>query len=297
MSAAILDELGLGHHRERFLAEKIDREALLACSDADLKSLGVAALGERKKLVAWIDAQKLLAPAVDEGEGQRAIPVGRGHPPRVTNGRRTLILSAAILGVAIAAGVALVIKSTSSSRIRITPTEDGWGGLRWNTPLRVALTEFKGSILRGSCLMGNRRVKECEGDKDCRDINDVESVSACWLEVSAQGRPATIYFRLEPAQGVAVFRNVSINLGGAEIFETERARLEKKLGTLNGYSAGSTDAACFSAAGRGMCTWYSEHISLVLSLSGGDRCAEGSCTWLEFHESPVIGTIPFDQVR
>lgn len=82
MIPAILDELGLGHHRERFEAEKIDREALLACSDADLQSLGVVALGERKKLLAWRAAAT--AHTVQSSSGPSA--AARGAPLDTSTG-------------------------------------------------------------------------------------------------------------------------------------------------------------------------------------------------------------------
>lgn len=56
--ANVLTELGLHHHAARFEQERMDLPALLACSDTDLQSVGVAALGERKTLLAWIAARQ-----------------------------------------------------------------------------------------------------------------------------------------------------------------------------------------------------------------------------------------------
>ena len=51
-----LEELGLGEYREAFERNAIDRETLLELSDAELESLGVSALGHRKKLLRAIAA-------------------------------------------------------------------------------------------------------------------------------------------------------------------------------------------------------------------------------------------------
>ncbi len=108
MSAAFLDQLGLGHHRKRFEAEKIDRDALMACTDADLQSLGVTALGERKKLLVWINTQrppvttsrssKSATLVVDPAEKPHSMLCLIGHPD---HGRRTLLM--AIAGISDAA--------------------------------------------------------------------------------------------------------------------------------------------------------------------------------------------------
>jgi hypothetical protein len=102
VSAAFLDQLGLGHHRKRFEAEKIDRDALMACTDADLQSLGVTALGERKKLLVWINTQrqpvttsrssKSATLVVDLAEKPHSMLCLIGHPG---HGRRTLLMAIA----------------------------------------------------------------------------------------------------------------------------------------------------------------------------------------------------------
>jgi hypothetical protein len=56
----VLAGLGLGHHALRFEQERVDLPALLACSDADMQSLGLV-LGERKKLLAWIAGRSPVA--------------------------------------------------------------------------------------------------------------------------------------------------------------------------------------------------------------------------------------------
>jgi class 3 adenylate cyclase/tetratricopeptide (TPR) repeat protein len=59
---AWLERLGLGRYAETFARNDIDREALDALTDGDLRELGVASLGHRKKLLAEIAKLKATAP-------------------------------------------------------------------------------------------------------------------------------------------------------------------------------------------------------------------------------------------
>jgi len=64
--SAWLRELGLGEYAASFAENKIDSELLGQLTDDDLKSLGVSALGDRKRLLASIAALGVQAPAASE---------------------------------------------------------------------------------------------------------------------------------------------------------------------------------------------------------------------------------------
>ncbi len=67
---AWLASLGLERYAAAFRANDVDREVLLALTDADLRTLGVASLGHRKRLLAAIGA---LAAAPVEASGPREV--------------------------------------------------------------------------------------------------------------------------------------------------------------------------------------------------------------------------------
>ena len=76
--------LGLESHVEAFAENAIDAEALVLLSDEDLKELGVAALGHRRKLLAAI-AELAVRPA---GEAEGPTPALAVAPPQMQDGER-----------------------------------------------------------------------------------------------------------------------------------------------------------------------------------------------------------------
>lgn len=68
---AWLDQLGLGQYAAVFAANVVDEEILRQLTDGDLKELGVAALGHRKKLLAAIAALAVSTPQAEHRQPAR----------------------------------------------------------------------------------------------------------------------------------------------------------------------------------------------------------------------------------
>ena len=64
---ALLQDLGLNKYARLFLRQEIDVDSLLQLSDADLKDMGLSALGSRRKLTAAIHKHKLQQMSEKEG--------------------------------------------------------------------------------------------------------------------------------------------------------------------------------------------------------------------------------------
>jgi len=78
--SAFLHGLELEEHLPLFEANGIDTEALLALTDADLKELGVARLGDRNKILAALEKMRCPAPGAAQGKPLRTRPLPCATP-------------------------------------------------------------------------------------------------------------------------------------------------------------------------------------------------------------------------
>ena len=76
---ALLQELGLNKYARLFLRQEVDVDSLLQLSDADLKDMGLVALGARRKLTAAIHRHKLQH-SDSKGDGLSQVDSAAGGP-------------------------------------------------------------------------------------------------------------------------------------------------------------------------------------------------------------------------
>jgi serine/threonine protein kinase len=95
---SLLQELDMNKYTRLFLRQEVDVDSLLTLSDADLKDMGVTALGARRKLTVAIHKHKLQQMSEKGGGGSTAIKAG-----------------GAAAALAAAAATAMKVKSTAAA--------------------------------------------------------------------------------------------------------------------------------------------------------------------------------------